>query len=621
MQPDLAASKKPYIITIDNLHPPETRSTERGRVGQQDSFVVIPSNTANNIKVGNTHVVELQREAREEEIKHERNKAAWYERQERIEENELLEEPPPRLQNILRTPNNFNAATSTPLLDASTRLPLNPRTVTPVAHIPTAILSGSSLDRSHLPQPHQSVLGRTLPPRSNHSSVPAQRPTAAAVPAPVRASVSAPQSSTPPNSAALRGGAPALGEFARTPSSMEPPRMTNVAVDRPGASVASSVFYARPRLTAPTSTRLNASRKPGASDRQSAHSTREAPQTYLKLLRPPPAYAALGLELDRQEKAKRQREAEREDPALRGGTSALSGVAAVDIDGVKARRVREAIEAALAERMTNAPGHAKGQPAFILDGDATQRKTPVFSFPASPATSSLAANSGGKMRSMSAALATHSASFTPSTSQTQVESAPVARSRNPFRKRVVSYPDMPEFGDTRTNTVAPSVVTPLKTIKAPSNAIVAAKAAAKSNAAPSVPLKREPSMEKARVSTSKPNVSAKDICPPANANTKPKPLIPISAVKVPILPEDVRQEALRRDAQELVSMPRKRSGSEDDREDNDEDDSVDRQPPLKKRTIVNGRGSTSSVASSKGKAKGKEEKTKVFDWKGWGKKD
>ena len=92
MQSDLAASPEPYIITIDTLYPPEAKPTELGRIGQQDSFVVIPSNNANRIKVGNTHVIERERAEREEELKHERNKAAWYERQERIEENEFFEE-------------------------------------------------------------------------------------------------------------------------------------------------------------------------------------------------------------------------------------------------------------------------------------------------------------------------------------------------------------------------------------------------------------------------------------------------------------------------------------------------------------------------------------------------
>ncbi len=238
-------------------------------------------------------------------------------------------------------------------------------------------------------------------------------------------------------------------------------------------------------------------------------------------------------------------------------------MAAVNIDSVKARRVQETMAAALAERMKNTHEPAKGPPAFLLDADATRRKAPVFSSPATPATASMSANSGGKTHSMAAALAAHSASFT-ATSLTQVDSEPVARSRNPFRKRVVSYPDMPAFEDTKTTgDVTPPVVTPLKTIKVPSDAIVAAKAAAKSNVAPSAPLKREPSTEKGRSSISKPNTSAKDIRSPVNANAKSKPLIPISAVKVPILPEDVRQEALRRDAQEQANLSRKRVGSDE----------------------------------------------------------
>lgn len=99
IQPELSASSVPYILTIDKLNHPRANATPpQGCAGIQNSFVVFPSNPARKINVGNTSVLERQIQEREERIKHEKNKDAWYERKERIEDNEYYEDE----KNILR---------------------------------------------------------------------------------------------------------------------------------------------------------------------------------------------------------------------------------------------------------------------------------------------------------------------------------------------------------------------------------------------------------------------------------------------------------------------------------------------------------------------------------------
>ncbi|KAF8902098.1 hypothetical protein CPB84DRAFT_1846509 [Gymnopilus junonius] len=82
VQFDLFSSPNPAVLNIDTLYHPSPKSS--APVTPQDALVVIPSDRS-RIKVGNAVLLEKQTQAREEEMAHERNKAAWYDRHERLE--------------------------------------------------------------------------------------------------------------------------------------------------------------------------------------------------------------------------------------------------------------------------------------------------------------------------------------------------------------------------------------------------------------------------------------------------------------------------------------------------------------------------------------------------------
>ncbi|PPR06668.1 hypothetical protein CVT26_001210 [Gymnopilus dilepis] len=84
IQRDLFSSPNPAVINIETLYHPSTKSASPSSVTPQDAFVVIPSDRS-RIKVGNSVILEKQIQAREEARAHEQNKAAWYDRQERLE--------------------------------------------------------------------------------------------------------------------------------------------------------------------------------------------------------------------------------------------------------------------------------------------------------------------------------------------------------------------------------------------------------------------------------------------------------------------------------------------------------------------------------------------------------
>ena len=66
-------------------------------VTPQDAFVVIPSHNS-RIKVGNTVILERQTLEREDALRHEINKEAWYQRQEILESRQYeLEEVTERI--------------------------------------------------------------------------------------------------------------------------------------------------------------------------------------------------------------------------------------------------------------------------------------------------------------------------------------------------------------------------------------------------------------------------------------------------------------------------------------------------------------------------------------------
>lgn len=84
LYPSLLSSPNYYCIRIHTLHLP-TKLKPNGSMGVQDSFVVIPSNINAEIKIGNTNVLQRETEEREAALAHERNKGAWYDRQESIQ--------------------------------------------------------------------------------------------------------------------------------------------------------------------------------------------------------------------------------------------------------------------------------------------------------------------------------------------------------------------------------------------------------------------------------------------------------------------------------------------------------------------------------------------------------
>ena len=71
---------------------PPRPAPQPSTVTRQDTFVVIPSHNS-RIQVGNTVILERQTLEREDALRHEINKEAWYERQEILESRQYkLEE-------------------------------------------------------------------------------------------------------------------------------------------------------------------------------------------------------------------------------------------------------------------------------------------------------------------------------------------------------------------------------------------------------------------------------------------------------------------------------------------------------------------------------------------------
>lgn len=94
MQSKLFSSDNPFILHIDTLYHRPSKPLSVNVVAPQDAFVVIPSSNKSQIKVGNVSMLEKQIKAEEDAVAHERNKAAWYERQERIESRGIFFDEP-----------------------------------------------------------------------------------------------------------------------------------------------------------------------------------------------------------------------------------------------------------------------------------------------------------------------------------------------------------------------------------------------------------------------------------------------------------------------------------------------------------------------------------------------
>ncbi|KIM49130.1 hypothetical protein M413DRAFT_21405 [Hebeloma cylindrosporum] len=98
IQPDIHSSCNVYLLNVTTFRPtrPPSKSTT---VTPQDAFVVIPSHPNSRIKVGNTVILERQFLEKEDALRHEINKEAWYERQEILESRQYeLEQATKRIK-------------------------------------------------------------------------------------------------------------------------------------------------------------------------------------------------------------------------------------------------------------------------------------------------------------------------------------------------------------------------------------------------------------------------------------------------------------------------------------------------------------------------------------------
>ncbi|KAF9476581.1 hypothetical protein BDN70DRAFT_882183 [Pholiota conissans] len=214
-------------------------------------------------------------------------------------------------------------------------------------------------------------------------------------------------------------------------------------------------------------------------------------------------------------------------------------------------------------------------------------------------------------------------SFAASSSASTMEPTSVQGSRNPFRKRVLSYPDMPAFGggasmqnsDKASSTCLPDFVSMSKTaMKASENlsrdlsTTMGPRTKSKLNPKPRTSMPSASASNVSSVPSTSSAASRREKRIPLfspTTSTNSRPLMPISAVKVPILPDDVRQEALRRETKQISLLSRKR--------DRPAEDGQDLQEPATKKVAR-------STSMGKIKTKDREmEKAKAFDWASWGK--
>lgn len=308
---------------------------------------------------------------------------------------------------------------------------------------------------------------------------------------------------------------------------------------------------------------------------------------HLMLHRAPPVYHTLSEAL--------AQEQERRTHGNTRALNSLNGTAVLSQHGKWALNPQEAMDAAVKNRIGSGGETKRMQ---VLPTVSLAKSITRTASPSGPSlSSSLAAASSSAVR----------------------EPAPSAQglSRNPFRKRVLSYPDMPVFGggaelqassSSSSNSLASFNSTAMKaTMKSPRDLSTATQTPGrdKPKSKFGMVMAPPPVLRVSCASTTSPAPSTPSGTHRMNAaltpNPQPKPFIPISAVKVPVLSDNMLQEAAQREAS-LASRKRNRvdEGAED----------IAPKPSVKK--VAN--------SSSMGKIK-KQEKTKAFDWTSWGNKD
>ncbi|KAF8964674.1 hypothetical protein BDZ97DRAFT_1815023 [Flammula alnicola] len=630
-QPNLLSSSSSYFLNIDTFQPPPKPRPRASAVAPQDAFVVIPSDPARKIKVGNTHVLERQIQEREESLKHERNKEAWYERQERIESrmydrdydhDDDEEDVDQRHKTDLRKQVEKDLAG---FIASSTHHPQERRVHKPDA---SSRLQKSSWIGGLPPQPHKATVS-LLPARTRVPELAPKRP--GPISAHIPTSLNAIQRSTESASAStlssasrtMRNSEPKLtapglmgvgAQLIPLPAHVRPsvPAAVSMAGVRTVAAGTSTTSQFYQRLPQPSSA---SSARQARASASKANSTRIAPNAQaaadsddddddndLRLYRHPPTYAFLTEALRRASSGSGSGWDERHGPARAN----LNEMAVVDMTSKRAERARREMEVVLAERMRAVGGGREQQrgtgsiSSKEEDKDKSARRFGrAGTLPASSLSSSLS-------------LSSFSSSFTSSSVLTPIQpSESASRHRNPFRKRVSlpSFPDLPVFEAAG---------------KTPARTMTTAKQPSSIQPSPTPLLNKRSASDGSTVYASSNNTNSK---PPTNAASI-KPLVPISAVKVPLLPDDVRRElALSREAESVsTTTPRKKMRLLDsDETEEDDAGATSSKPALGRRASsggadVNASTSRKCTPSSTTKTKTKAGGSGGFDWNGWSKK-
>lgn len=368
----------------------------------------------------------------------------------------------------------------------------------------------------------------------------------------------------------------------------------------------------------------------------------------LKLYREPPPYSNLLSELAGSSRRARTSgdNNEREDrPASeRPSTVPLKQAAKVDQTGMRAERARQAMQLTIQSRMSSSV--------------ASSSKTQVVR-------SDLAVNES-VLKKRRNVVPSFESSFPPQSLDASNGNAP-ARSRNPFRKALPSQSAMSGFMD-------PPVFDSPATSK--SHQLADSKALSRkaghrhslnnstfttTSPPPLRPTRSVTDMRSSDFSTPLASTSSSSTFTTARVGYRPSPrppspsntksLVPISSIKIPILPEPLRKEVAAMEKAEIAKIKRaaerkRKKRAEEEKGDGDATDSDEEElkRALKKRASLakigagakTDGGSTDALTSEtkpgqvrvtkasstteKGKGKTSAGKKSAFDWKGWAKK-
>lgn len=353
----------------------------------------------------------------------------------------------------------------------------------------------------------------------------------------------------------------------------------------------------------------------------------------LKLYREPPPYSDLSSALggsSKRARASGDNNEQGDEPASeRPSHESLKQAAKVDQTGTRAERARHAMQLAVQNRMSSVQSSSKtpfNRPDLAPDESVLKKRRNV--------------------------VPSFESSFPP-------ESNTAARARNPFRKSLPSQSVLGGFMD-------PPIFDskPHQAVDSKASYKKAAHRHSLGNTALTISTARHPSLKPSKSttdmrssdfstsSTSTFTTAKVGYRPPPRPASPPntKPLVPISSIKIPILPEPLRKEVAAMEKAEIEKIKRAAERKRKKREEEEEGDATDEDEAelkraLKKRASLakigagakkDGRGGDASTSgtkigegsgsaqasTSKGKRKGKVSTGKkgAFDWTGWAKK-